>query len=150
VIRHSGFETRWTAGQVLPAHTENDAVRRFLYRFQNQLLRRRQRTPHKINVLAHNFNVSNSSRFPAPPCTESAEEPLNAGCVNIGNSSNLSFSLFKVVSEGRLQLGVRRGVYERWRRPTRSFSAPATSCRFSRNSSRRFIMSVLRWAIDAE
>jgi hypothetical protein len=76
MIRHSGFETGWTAGRVLPAHTKNDAVRRFLYRFQNQLLRRRQRTPHKINMLAHNFNVSNSSSFPSPPCTESAEEPI--------------------------------------------------------------------------
>jgi hypothetical protein len=33
-------------------------------------------TPHKINMLAHNFNVSNSSSFPSPPCTESAEEPI--------------------------------------------------------------------------
>jgi hypothetical protein len=62
---------------MLPAHTKNDAVRRFLYRFQNQLLRRRQRTPHKINMLAHTFNVSNSSSFPSPPCTESAEDPIN-------------------------------------------------------------------------
>jgi hypothetical protein len=39
----------------------------------------RQRTPRKINMLAHTFNVSNSSSFPSPPCTESAEEPLNRG-----------------------------------------------------------------------
>ena len=57
VVRHSAFETGWTAGRVLPAHTKNDAVRRFLYRFQNQLLRRRQRTPHKINMLAHTFSI---------------------------------------------------------------------------------------------
>jgi hypothetical protein len=74
---------------VLPPHTKNDAVRRFLYRFQNQLLRRRQRTPHKINMLAHNFNVSNSSSFPSPPCTESAEDPLNL----IRNSPTISYQI---------------------------------------------------------
>jgi hypothetical protein len=30
-------------------------------------------------MLAHTFNVSNSSSFLSPPCTESAEEPLNRG-----------------------------------------------------------------------
>jgi hypothetical protein len=77
VIRHSTFETRRTARQVLGAHSKNNTVGRLLHSFQDQLFRRWQRTPNKVNTLAHLFKVSNMSSFPPPACTESAEEPVN-------------------------------------------------------------------------
>jgi hypothetical protein len=76
VIRHSTFETGWTARQVLGAHPKNNTVGRLLHSFQNQLFRRWQRIPNKVNTLAHFFTVSNMSSFPPPACTESAEEPI--------------------------------------------------------------------------
>src|SRR5580704_7572582 len=48
---------------------------RLLQSFKDQLFGRWQRTPHKVNTLAHFFKVSNSSSFPPPACTESAEDP---------------------------------------------------------------------------
>src|ERR1700677_4501092 len=64
VMRHSTFETGWTARQVLGAHPKNNTVGRLLHSFQDQLFRRWQRTPHKVNTLAHFLKVSNSSSFP--------------------------------------------------------------------------------------
>jgi hypothetical protein len=46
-------------------------------------------------MLAHNFNVSNSSRFPSPPCTESAEEPLST---EITTSSFFALDLVRILS----------------------------------------------------
>jgi hypothetical protein len=65
VIRHSTFETGWTARQVLGAHPKNNTVGRLLHSFQNQLFRRWQRIPNKVNTLAHFFTVSNMSSFPS-------------------------------------------------------------------------------------
>jgi hypothetical protein len=67
VIRHSTFETGWTARQVLGAHPKNNTVGRLLHGFQDQLFGRWQRTPNKVNTLAHFFKVSNMSSLPLQP-----------------------------------------------------------------------------------
>jgi hypothetical protein len=76
VIRHSTFETGWTARQVFGAHPKNNAVYCLLYSLQDYLFRRWQRTPNKVNTLAHPFNLPNVSSLPIPDCTESAEDPI--------------------------------------------------------------------------
>jgi hypothetical protein len=67
VIRHSAFETGWTARQVLGTHPKNNTVRRLLHSFQDQFFGRWQRTPNKVNTLVHHFKVSNMSSFPLQP-----------------------------------------------------------------------------------
>jgi hypothetical protein len=62
---------------VLGAHPKNNAVCCLLHGLQDQLFRRWQRTPNKVNTLAHPFKVSNLSSFHSQACTESAEDPLN-------------------------------------------------------------------------
>jgi hypothetical protein len=63
-------------------------VGRLLHSFQDQLFRRWQRTPNKINTLAHPFNLSNMSSFLPPACTESAERSYKFPLIEVNPDKN--------------------------------------------------------------